>query len=103
MSKDNALDIRFQRRSSMVTRRVAGEIILVPIVRQVKDDPSLFTLDEVAAFLWDQMETYQSGSELVRKLQTVYDVAPEQAEKDVRQFLKQLQEIEAIEPQAVPA
>jgi len=103
MSHDNTLDIRFQRRSTMVTRRVAGEIILVPIVRQVKDDPSLFTLDEVAAFLWDQLETRPTGSELVRKLHSVYDVAPEQAENDVRQFLKQLQDIDAIEPEAVPA
>jgi len=103
MNEDNTQGGRFRRRSTMVTRRVAGEIILVPIVRQVKDDPSLFTLDEVAAFLWDQMETYRSGSEMARELQTAYDVSPEQAENDVRRFLQQLQDIEAIEPEAVPA
>jgi len=82
----------------MVARRVAGEIILVPTKSQIHEDVALYTLDEVAAFLWEQLDGRQNGWDLVQTLLTTYAVEPSQAQEDTCQFLEQLKSIEAIRP-----
>jgi hypothetical protein len=89
------LEQRFEHEPTIVTRRVAGEVILVP-TRQMSDDAALFTLDEVAAFLWERLDGTRSGRDLVSELQAAYTAAPEQAAADVRTFLEQLRSIDAV-------
>ncbi len=92
------LNIRFERQPTMVSRRVAGEVLLVPVTRRMGEEASLFTLDEVAAFLWDQMDGHHTGRDLIQALEANYAVESGQAEQDVRAFLDQLQSVEAIRP-----
>lgn len=92
------LDIRFEREATMVTRRVAGEIILVPITRRIGEEAALYTLDEVAAFLWERLDGQQTGRDLITLLESTYTVERGQAEQDVQTFLTHLQHIEAIHP-----
>lgn len=94
----NPLDSRFERQPTMVTRRVAGEVLLVPITRRMEEEASLYTLDEVAAFLWDRLDGHHTGRELVEALKAAYVVETAQAEQDVRHFVEQLTSIEAIRP-----
>lgn len=91
------LDELLMQRKSIVTRVVAGEVILVPVVRQLQTDAALFTLDEVAAFLWQKLEKPIKGKDLVEALVSAYDVEEGQAREDVRVFLEQLLEIEALQ------
>ena len=90
------LDVLFEKDPAVVTRKVAGEVILVPITPQVQEDSSLFTLDAVAAFLWGCLQGQVSGRELVDRLTSAYQVETFQAEQDVRTFLQQLESIQAI-------
>ncbi len=92
------LNIRFERQPTMVSRRVAGEVLLVPVTRRMGEEAALFTLDEVAAFLWDQMDGHHTGRDLIQALESNYAVENGQAEQDVRTFLDQLQSVEAIRP-----
>lgn len=90
------LDTRYEKESNVVTRQVAGEIILVPIVRRIGEEACLYTLDEIAAFLWEKLDGEQTGRSLAEALQTSYSVEPSQAETDVEAFLQQLESIGAI-------
>lgn len=94
------LDQRFEKDPRMVTRRVVGEIILVPVSSRLEGENSLYTLDEVGAFIWDRLDGSKTGREISADLQASYEVPVEQAEADVRQFIAHLQEIEAIRPAA---
>jgi len=98
-SQTNLLEAQFKRQPEMVARRVAGEIILVPIKPQIKEDPCLYTLDEIAAFLWEKLEQGSSGEELIEALLCQYSVSREQAVQDVQNFLEELLSIEAIHSQ----
>ena len=80
----------------MVTRRVAGEVILVPVTQKMDKEASLYTLDEVAAFLWDEINGERSGRDLMKLLQEAYDVGKEQSEQDVQTFLEQLESMDAV-------
>ena len=94
----DTLDIRFERRSTMVTRRVAGELILVPITSRMGEEAALYTLDEIAAFLWDRLDGTCTGRDLVAALESAYAVGKTEAAQDVRVFLEQLKAFEAIQP-----
>ena len=100
MEKD-FLDLCFERQNAIVTRRVAGEVILVPIDRRIPGEPSLYTLDPVAAFLWESLDGRETGRGIAGRLQEIYEVDSNQAEADVRLFLEQLLSIQAI--RSVPA
>lgn len=90
------LDARFVKNSSVVTRKVAGETILVPISRSIGNEPCLYTLDDTAAFLWERLDGERTGRDLARELTTSYEVAKEQAETDVQAFLEQLKSVELV-------
>ena len=92
------MDIRFERRSTMVTRRVAGEVILVPLTPRMGEEAALYTLDEIAAFLWDRLDGTCTGRDLVGALGSAYVVDQARAEQDVRVFLEQLKALDAIQP-----
>lgn len=94
------LETRFERQPAMVTRRVAGELILVPDTRRMDREAALYVLDDVAAFLWERLDGQHTGHDLIRALVASYSVSPQEAEKDVRTFLAQLEEIEALRPGA---
>ncbi len=91
------LDIRFERRSTMVTRRVAGEVILVPLTPRMGEEAALYTLDEIAAFLWDRLDGTCTGRDLVAALGSAYVVDQARAEQDVQVFLGQLRALEAVQ------
>lgn len=97
MTTHNVMEVPFEPHPSMVTRKIAGEIILVPVGNGIKE-PCLYTLDEVAAFLWERLNGSNTGQTLAKELLSTFAVEKEQAEMDTQAFLQQLQSIEAIRP-----
>ena len=97
MSAD-CLETRFEKNSSIVTREIAGETILVPIVRRIGEEACLYTLDEVGTFLWGNLDGQATGRNLAEILKTSYLVDAAQAETDVRTFLEQLESAGAVRP-----
>jgi tetratricopeptide (TPR) repeat protein len=93
MTLSNDPSIRYERQVGIVTRKILDEVILVPVSQKISDEAALFTLDAVAAFLWDRLTAPISAPELIDALQQSYDVTPPQAATDVRAFLSQLTDI----------
>ncbi len=96
MNEESILEISFQRQPAIVTRRVAEEVILVPVTGRMAQEGSLYTLNGTSAFLWEQLDGRRTGRDLVRELKETYEVEEKLAESDVQTFLTQLQEIGAI-------
>ncbi len=97
-SETDLLDIRFEREPTMITRRVAGEIILIPVTRRMGEESALYTLDVVAAYLWERLDGQHTGRDLIEVLESAYTVEREQSAQDVRTFLEQLQSMQATRP-----
>jgi hypothetical protein len=81
---------------SIVSRKIADEFILVPIRQNVGDLESISTLNEVAARIWELIDGKKKVREIKDKIVEEFEVTPQQAEKDLIEYLGQLQEIEAI-------
>jgi hypothetical protein len=92
----NFLDKVYKKSNSIVFRKIADEFILVPIRQNVGDLGSISTLNEVAARIWELIDGKMKVREIKDKIVEEFEVTPQQAEKDLIEYLHQLKEIEAI-------
>ena len=72
---DDEVGGRWHRAPGVVTRRVAGELVLVPVAgtRQQRDT-RFFVLNDTAERLWSLLEEPRSADELAQHLTTEYEV-----------------------------
>jgi hypothetical protein len=93
----NILDKCFTKEKDLVSRDVAGERIIVPIKGHVGDLEGVFTLNELGTMIWQLINGQTTARELVEAVRNEYDVAAE-AEKDVVDFLRSLEDAGLIRP-----
>jgi hypothetical protein len=77
----------FVRSQAVVSRRVAGETLIVPVRGKVGDLASIYSFNETGSLIWQTLESPKPLADLVNAVQQEYAVGPEQAERDVKQFL----------------
>jgi len=71
--------------------RKAGEVnIVVPLGQKVLDLNGVITLNETGAFIWELLGEERSLDELVEAVSQEFDVEPDQARKDIEDFLEDL-------------
>jgi hypothetical protein len=73
-----------------VTRKIAGETLVVPIAGGVADLEAIYTLNEVGSRIWALLASAVPVRHVVDTLVAEYDVSREQAEADLTAFLDAL-------------
>ena len=73
-----------------VTRRIADETLIVPVVSGVGDLDAIFTLNETASRIWTLAEAPTTVQAIVDDIVRTFDVAPDRAARDVGEFLDRL-------------
>lgn len=86
----------YKKSESIVFRKIADEYILVPIRNNVGDLESIYTLNEVGARIWELVDGKTKIGDIKERLVEEHDVTPEEAEKDILEYMQQLEEIKAI-------
>jgi Coenzyme PQQ synthesis protein D (PqqD) len=84
--------VRFIRNQEVVSRKIEGELIIVPIRSGVGDLNSLYTLNPVGSVLWEFMTESHTVGEMVQRICDEFEVTKTQAEKDIENFLDSLLE-----------
>ncbi len=75
-------------KEGLTLRKLAGEYIIVQPELGQQDMANVFTLNEVSAFLWEQIIGQEfSAEDLVQLLLDHYDVTEEEASADVKALL----------------
>src|SRR6267143_4660777 len=87
----------FVRSRSVVSRRVSGETLIVPVRGKVGDLASIYSFNEVASLIWQLLELPRGVSVLVSAVEREYDVDPQQAQQDVSKFLNDVLSVGLIE------
>src|SRR2546425_3335205 len=72
-----------QKDASIVSRRIADEMILVPIHRKVEEVECLFTLNEVGARIWELLDGQRSLRELRDTILEEFEVSETEAQEDL--------------------
>jgi Coenzyme PQQ synthesis protein D (PqqD) len=87
----------FVRSQAVVSRRVAGETLIVPVRGKVGDLASIYSFNETGSLIWQSLETPKGLSELISAVEQEYAVEREQAERDVTQFLNDMLSVGLVE------
>jgi hypothetical protein len=93
---------RFRRSEDFVARNIAGETVLVPIRQRLGDLESIYTLNEVATFIWERLAEPSTVGQLAAALDEAFDGRPAEVRRDVEEFLGQLLALQAVKPVAFP-
>jgi hypothetical protein len=80
----------YVRSESVISRMIAGETLIVPVRKGVGDLASIYSLNEVASSMWQAMARPCSKQDLIELLERQFEVAPQQIEKDVENFLAEI-------------
>ena len=76
---------------TFVTRRIAGETIIVPVSGNVGDLESVYTLNEVGSFVWQLIDGQRSAQAIADAVGAEYEVGVDQAARDVDELLSTLE------------
>lgn len=81
-----------KRNTDFMLRDIAGEVILVPTGAATAQFNGMITLNEVAAFIWKNLDEAESKEDLVNKILEEFEIDKETATRDVEGFVGALYE-----------
>lgn len=82
--------VRYVRSSSVVSRVIAEETLIVPVRRGVGDLSSIYSLNPVASAIWNAIAQPRTQAEIVESIQIEFEEAPETLPSDVASFLAEM-------------
>jgi hypothetical protein len=80
----------FQRDKDVVSRKIAGELFLVPVAGNLADMERMFALTTVGEFIWERIDGRRSLSEIRDEVLAAFNVGEEQADSDIQEFLAEM-------------
>lgn len=83
-------------KKEFILREIAGEYILIPTGSTTQEFNGLITINDVAAFVWKNIEKVNSVDELISMVLDEYDVDEDVARNDIEEFIQQLKKAEMI-------
>jgi len=82
----------------VVSRRIAGERLLMPVRHGAAQIDYLFTSNEVGSAIFDLLDGRRAALEIARLVSAEFEVAEEQARADVLEFLSILYDAGLVVP-----
>ena len=83
----------YKLKSRFVARKVGNEVVVVPLVNNVAQMERLYTLNETAGFLWENLNETATVESLKTALLENFDVEDSVAEQDIENFLENLKKL----------
>ena len=81
------------RKVDFAAKKVGEELVLVPVKSSVADMDEMFTLNDVASFIWEQLDDNATEKELTEKLVSEFDIDEQTASRDLKSFLSELEKM----------
>ena len=81
---------KYNIKQGYIVREIAGEYIAVPVDSSC--GKSIVVLNPVSYFLWQELQSEKTFDELLAAILINYDISKEEADKDLKDFLLQLDE-----------
>jgi hypothetical protein len=90
------LDQAWARSERIVPRRIGDDLVLVPLAGRGADIDSIFSLNRVAAFVWDRLDGRTNGEAIVDAIVAQFEVDRERAAADYLELVATLRDVAAI-------
>ena len=83
-------------KKEFILREIAGEYILVPTGETTLNFNGLITVNELGAFIWNNIEKVNSEEDILKLILDEYEVEENIAREDLNEFLNKLKVTEII-------
>ncbi len=87
----------FNKDTSVVSRKIGKECILVPIKKRMGDLEDIYTISGVGVYIWELIDGTRSLKDIENVIVKEFDVNGEKAKTDLTKFISQLQGYNCIE------
>ena len=85
-------DLNFKK-EQFAARKVGEELVLVPLKNNIAQMTEMFTLNPVAAFIWENINDQTTEVDLVQNIVEEFDVDIQTAKEDLMQFVSEINSI----------
>lgn len=96
MSYNDLSDKTYRANSQYIHRKITDMDVLISIGGNIANFNGYIQLNQAAVCLWKALQEECTVSELKEALLQQFEIAPEQAEEDVKEFLQMLQEHDMV-------
>jgi hypothetical protein len=86
----SCLERVYVRSQAVVSRRIVGETLIVPVRGKAGDLASIYSLNQTGSLIWQSLESPKSASDLISIIEQECAVDRSQAARDVKQFLREM-------------
>jgi hypothetical protein len=83
--------ICFTKGTNFVLREIGGETLIVPIRANAGEIDSIYTLNEIGTEIWRLVDGQTTTAQIAETISTIFNVSPEDAERDTIEFLSTLE------------
>lgn len=87
----------YRRNDNFVFRRIEGETILVPIRGNVTDLDCIYSLNPVAAMVWEHLDGSADLKTIQDMIAAEYDASGDDIRADLLSFITEMKTIAAVE------
>ena len=87
----------YRRKPDIVVRRIAGDVLLVPVRSKLADMDRVFALNTVGEYAWERLEGKLTLAAIVDAVIDQFEVDRPVAEKDIAELVAELLEADLIE------
>ena len=77
------LDTIYRQTENIVTRKVLGETLLVPIAGNLASMDEMFSLNDIGTFIWNAIDGVRSLEGILQQIERRYDAPPSIIEADL--------------------
>ncbi|MBL4585715.1 MAG: PqqD family protein [Flavobacteriales bacterium] len=81
------------KKSDFAAKTIGEELVLVPVKSSVAVMDEMFTLNDVASFIWEELNVDLTENSLTEKLVLEFDIDKETASADLKSFLLELEKM----------
>lgn len=89
-------NVRYRRSEDFIARTIAGETVLVPIRQRLGDLESIYTMNEVATFIWERLAEPVTVAQIAAAVEAEFAGDSIAIRGDMEDFLGQLISFQAI-------
>ena len=89
-TENKTRNVVFEKNAEIVSRKIAGELFLVPIKGKLADMQRIFSLNPVAEHIWQELDTQKSLNEIRNSIIEKFEVTEEDADSDLGEFIAEL-------------
>jgi hypothetical protein len=91
-----SLDDRYQKSEEIISRKIAGEAVLVPLRRNAADLDNIYSLNETAALVWETLDGSHTLRQSLERVVAEFEVDAPEAEQDLLSLIAHLESLGAV-------